>query len=238
MKYLWFIPLFILLWIVFDVVRALSRKKFPKKPNYQVFETEVLARLGRGEEIPEKEILEKLQPTFDFIKNRYDCSDFRMISLLRIYLQFGDKLPQQAREKIKETVISFRYWMDQPGKDSMCFWSENHQILFAASEYLAGQTFPDETFTNDGKSGKEHMATAAKRIEYWTDFRFNYGFTEWYSNVYYVEDLAPLSNLAEFAKDETIKLKAAMMLDIFWFDVATHSHKGAFVSTGGRMYST
>lgn len=237
MKYLWFIPLFILLWIVFDLVRALSRKKFPKKPNYQVFETEVLARLGRGEEIPEKEILEKLQPTFDFIKNRYDCSDFRMISLLRIYLQFGDKLPQQAREKIKETVISFRYWMDQPGKDSMCFWSENHQILFAASEYLAGQTFPDEIFTNDGKSGIEHMSIAAKRIEYWTDFRFNYGFTEWYSNVYYVEDLAPLSNLAEFAKDETIKLKAAMMLDIFWFDVATHSHKGAFVSTGGRMYS-
>lgn len=237
MKYLWFIPLFILLWIVFDVVRALSRKKFPKKPNYQVFETEVLARLGRGEEIPDEEILEKLQPTFDFIKNRYDCSDFRMISLLRIYIQFGDKLPQQAREKIKETVISFRYWMDQPGKDSMCFWSENHQILFAASEYLAGQTFPDETFTNDGKSGKEHMAIAAKRIEYWADFRFKYGFSEWYSNVYYVEDLAPLSNLAEFAKDEAIKLKATMILDIFWFDVATHSHKGAFVSTGGRMYS-
>lgn len=239
MKYLWLVPLFIVLWIVFDVIRAAARKKMPKKPtpSYPVYETEVLARLGRGEAISDNEILEKLEPTFDFIAKRYDCSDFRMITLIRLYLQFGDRLPRQALEKIKHTMLNFRYWMDQPGRDSMCFWSENHQILFAASEYLAGQTFPDEIFTNDGKTGREHMAIAAKRIEYWTDFRFNYGFSEWYSNVYYVEDLAPLSNLAEFAQDETIKLKAAMILDIFWFDVATHSHKGAFVSTGGRMYS-
>ena len=237
MEYLLLIPILVILWIVFDIIWALTRKKLPKKPNYQVFETEILGRLGRGETIPDAEILEKLEPTFNFIKSRYDCSDFRMISVLRIYIQFGDKLPQQVRDKIKDTIINFRYWMDQPGKDSMCFWSENHQILFAVSEYLAGQTFPDEVFKNDGKSGKEHMAIAAKRIEYWTNFRFIYGFTEWYSNVYYMEDLAPLSNLAEFAKDETIKLKANIMLDIFWFDVATHSHKGAFVSTGGRMYS-
>ena len=238
MKYLLFVPLFIFLWIGFDVLRSLLNKPVklstPKPPT---FEGEILARLSRGEAIPDEELIEKLESTFDFIAKRFDCSDFRMISLIRIYLQFGDKLPQQARNKIRNTILNFKYWMDQPGKDSMCFWSENHQILFAASEYLAGQTFPDDIFTNDGKSGKEHMAIAAKRIEYWTDFRFNYGFTEWYSNVYYVEDLAPLSNLAEFAKDETIKLKATMMLDIFWFDVATHSHKGAFVSTSGRMYS-
>lgn len=237
MKYLLLIPLFILLWIVLDVIRALARKKIPKKPDYPVFETEILARLGRGEDIPDEEILEKLEPTFNFINGRYDCSDFRMITLIRIYLQFGEKLPPQARNKIRDTILNFKYWMDQPGKDSMCFWSENHQILFAASEYLAGQTFPDDIFTNDGKSGKEHMEIGRKRIDIWTQFRFAYGFTEWYSNVYYVEDLAPLSNLAEFAGDETIRLKAAMILDIFWFDVAAHSLKGAFVSTGGRMYS-
>ena len=94
--------------------------------------------------------------------------------------------------------------MDQPGQDSMCFWSENHQILFAASEYLAGQYYPDETFSNDGKKGTEHMAIARERIMIWLEQRWLYGFTEWYSSVYYVEDIAPLANLIEFADDDEI----------------------------------
>lgn len=239
MKYLLFIPLFILLWIVFDVVRALLRKKVPGRPSQQEesFEGDILARLGKGEVIPDEELFGKLEPPLTYINGRFDCSDFRLIKIMRIYLQFGDKLPQPVLAKIRDTILNFKYWMDEPGKDSMCFWSENHQILFAACEYLAGQTFPDEVFNNDGKTGKEHMEKAAKRIEIWMELRYTYGFSEWYSNVYYVEDLAPMSNIIEFAKDEKLKLKMNMIMDIFWFDVATHSLKGAFVSTSGRMHS-
>jgi len=238
MRYLLFVPLFIFLWIIFDVVRNLLNKpvelSIPKPPT---FEGEILARLSRGEEIPDEEIIEKLESTFIKIDNRFDCADFTLTTLIRLYLMFGNKLPAPARDKIRNTILNFKYWMDEPGKDSMCYWSENHQILFAGAEYLAGQTFPDEIFSNDGKSGKEHMAKAAKRIEAWMELRFAYGFSEWYSNVYYVEDLAAISNFAEFAKDEKLKLQMNMILDLFWFDVATHSLNGAFVSTSGRMYS-
>ncbi len=239
MKYLWFILLFVFLWIGFDVARALLRKKFHDlpKPDNNTFEGEVLARLNRGDEISADELTEKLKTALAYINSRYDCADFKLTTLIRLYIQFGDKLPQPACDKIRDTILNFKYWMDEPGKDSMCFWSENHQILFAGAEYLAGQTFPDEIFGNDGKSGKEHMKKAAKRVDDWMELRYTYGFSEWYSNVYYVEDLAAMSNFAEFVHDEKLKIKMNMIIDIFWFDVASHSLKGAFVSTGGRMYS-
>ncbi len=237
MKYFLLIIPAVFLWIVFDVVRALLRKKIPDLPNpdNNTHEGEILTRLAT--DAPIEDIDEKLEDTFRYINSRYDCADFKLHTLLRIYLQFGDKLPLETKAQIRETILNFKYWMDQPGKDSMCFWSENHQILFSSAEYLAGQTFPDDIFSNDGKNGREHMKLAAARIEDWMSLRFQYGFSEWYSNVYYVEDLAAMSNLAEFTKDQNQKNKMYMIIDLFWFDIASHSLKGAFVSTSGRMYA-
>ena len=77
--------------------------------------------------------------------------------MLRILYEYGNKIDEKNSALLKKTLLNFKYWMDEPGKDSMCYWSENHQILFASDEYLAGQLFPDDIFTNDGRTGKEHM---------------------------------------------------------------------------------
>jgi hypothetical protein len=141
--------------------------------------------------------------------------------------------------------------MDQGGSDSMCFWSENHQILFAVSEFLVGQLFPDEVFAVDGKTGAEHQAMAASRIDAWMESRFLYGFTEWYSNNYYPEDIAPMANFIQFAQDDDRVLRMKMIMDLIWFDLAsqcfpyhgTDAESGdprtyyVFQSSSGRMYS-
>ncbi|HRX45862.1 MAG TPA: hypothetical protein P5091_07460, partial [Acholeplasmataceae bacterium] len=132
----------------------------------------------------------------------------------------------------------------------MCFWSENHQILFAASEYLVGQAFPTEEFTVDGKTGSEHMVMAKERIEAWLYQRFTYGFTEWYSNNYYPEDIAPLSNLMQFAEDQDLVQRVRIIMDLLWHDMASQSFKYEgrddlgepriyyiFNSSSGRSYS-
>ena len=67
--------------------------------------------------------------------------------------------------RARQAILNFKYWMDEPGHDSMCYWSENHQILFAACEYLAGQLYPNEIFSNDGRKGKEKQERARIRIE-------------------------------------------------------------------------
>ncbi|MFA9424178.1 MAG: hypothetical protein ACERLG_11405, partial [Sedimentibacter sp.] len=149
---------------------------------------------------------------------------------------YNEELPGDVKERIKKSFIGFKYWMDQPGEDSMCYWSENHQILFATSEYLAGQLFPEEIFLNDNKNGFEHEKMGKERVLIWLEQRWLYGFTEWYSNNYYKEDILALSNLIDYAEEEEIVIKSKIIMDLLLYDVASQSFKGTFVTTSGRLY--
>jgi hypothetical protein len=191
-----------------------------------------IARLDSGEKIEEEEIIRICQ----FIDARYDCSDFAMTTIIKTLYSYIDKIEEKTREKIKETVLNFKYWIDEPGDDSMCYWSENHQILFASCEYLAGQYYPDEIFPNADMTGIEHMEKARKRILHWLKNRWDFGFIEWHSNVYYEEDIAPLANLIDFAKDKEVVIKSKIIMDILLLDIAIHSYKGLFGVAGGRCY--
>jgi len=219
-----------------DMNKNSAIKKIKSRPEehlpYNV--DKLLFQLETG--VEEDVIFNEIDGACEYIDGRYDCADFKLQSLLRILYKHSDEIPKEQRNLAKETLLSFKYWMDQPGEDSMCYWSENHQILFATSEYLAGQLFPDDIFINDGKTGKEHMALAEQRILIWLEQRWKYGFSEWYSNVYYVEDIAPISNLIDFAENQEIQTKAKIVMDLLLYDVATHSYKGTFVSTSGRAY--
>ncbi len=162
--------------------------------------------------------------------------DFGMTPLLRIAYRHLEAVDSVNAEKIHRTIIGFKYWMDQPGEDSRCYWSENHQILFASEEYLAGQKYREEIFTVDGRTGKAHMADARRRLLTWLEHRWLYGFAEWYSNNYYVFDVGALCNLIDLCDDKEIVTKSQIILDLLLYDVATQSHQGAFVSTMGRAY--
>jgi hypothetical protein len=172
----------------------------------------------------------------DYIDIREDCNDFRMISLQRLYIQYNDQLPEEVKNRIKQTVLNFRYWMTEPGADNMCFWSENHQLLFASIEYVGAALFKNDVFTNEGKSGKEKTGYAKERINHWFDQRFRTGFIEWHSHVYYAEDLGALLHLIDFAEDKEIQEKATIITDLLFLDVAMHSFKGNFALTHGRSY--
>ena len=193
-------------------------------------------------------ISDNLEGAIERIDIREDCADFTACGLIRFYLENEHRLADENKAEIKNCLIGFKYWMDQyDGRaDSMCHWSENHQILFATTEYLAGCEWPDATFA-DGKSGEEHVAMAKERIEAWMYQRYYYGFNEYYSNNYYPEDIAPMANFIQFARDEDAEMveHMKMIMDIIWIDIATQSYKYidaagktryAFVSASGRMY--
>ena len=193
-------------------------------------------------------VSENLEGAIERIDIREDCADFTACGLIRFYLENEHRLADENKDEIKNCLTGFKYWMDQYDgrKDSMCHWSENHQILFATTEYLAGCEWPDETFA-DGKSGEEHVAMAKERIEAWMYQRYYYGFNEYYSNNYYPEDIAPMANFIQFARDEDADMVShmTMIMDIIWIDIATQSYKYtdesgktqyAFVSASGRMY--
>lgn len=191
--------------------------------------------LGRGP-LDEDEI----RATLDFMDRRQDTSDFRLAALVRIFYQYWDSplLSDSLKDDILATTLAFRYWIDQPGQDDMVFWSENHQILFSSEEYLIGARFPDDYFSNAGWSGAEHRVHGLAWVEQWLDDRFHYGFSEWHSNVYYDEDFAAVQNLADFAPDESVRTRAAMILDLLHFDVGLNSLHGVFAVSHGRTYKS
>ena len=47
-------------------------------------------------------------------------------------------------------------------------WNENHSINYHSAQFLAGQFFPEDTFTNTNKPGtwhKQHGARAAAALD-------------------------------------------------------------------------
>ena len=189
-----------------------------------------------------------LEGAIERIDVREDCADFTANALIRFYLENEHRLAQENKDEIRRCLTGFKYWMDQyDGRvDSMCHWSENHQILFAVTEYLAGCTWPDSVFA-DGNSGQIHVELAKERINAWMEQRYYYGFNEYYSNNYYPEDIAPMANFIQFARaeDQDMVEKMKVVMDIIWLDIATQSYRYtdengklcyAFMSASGRMY--
>ncbi|NLA37085.1 MAG: hypothetical protein GX868_15565 [Actinobacteria bacterium] len=171
-----------------------------------------------------------------------DTTDFDMIALINLWYRsdFGERLAADTADHVRSLMVGFKYWYTEPQPegivDERWYWSENHQILFHTIEYLAGQALPEATFTNDGRTGAEHAAHAEALIRRWVEQRARYGFSEWYSNVYYSEDLEALVALAEFAQEPDIATLGAIGADLVLYDIAGHTLRGAFGVTHGRSY--
>jgi hypothetical protein len=98
----------------------------PTNPKAPWFE---LARLAAGG-TPHEGIF---MAALDYIDARKDCADFALHALLRLLYQFhGEpKVDPHIYDRIQQSLLSFKYWPDEPGNDSMCTWTENHYILFS-----------------------------------------------------------------------------------------------------------
>ena len=174
-----------------------------------------VARLASDPEADADLTVADLTTITDRIATFTDTTDFDMIALLNLWFRsdHGKRLPDETRDHVRGLILGFKYWYDEPQPagivDERWYWSENHQILYHALEYLAGQEFPDEVFTITGTTGADHLDHARPLIERWVEQRARYGFSEWYSNVYYEEDLEATVALAEFAADDDVATTTA-----------------------------
>lgn len=171
-----------------------------------------------------------------------DTRDFEAIELVTVLYDYaGDPLLAPGLiDKVEQALLTFKFWYTEPTPDGVIdesyYWTENHQILYHAIEYLVGQRYPDRAIGRDGRTGAEHQAHARELLLRWFDFRGRWGFTEWHSNVYYQEDLDALLTLAEFAAEPAIRQRAEAALDLLLFDIAIHTYRGNFGVTHGRSY--
>ena len=190
--------------------------------------------LGRWSDVQSEPFLQAI----DKINRRNDTSDFEMIGLIGAMLRYGENpsFPATLKQPIEDCILRFRYWADEPGKDVMWFWSENHQITFHACEILVGQLYPDRTFTNARKTGAWHREKGERLALAWLRKRLMGGFQEWDSNTYFSVDMLALSHLADLASSDEVREMAATVLSKMLFTIAVNSYKGVFGSTHARTY--
>ena len=175
-----------------------------------------------------------------YMENRYDCADFYAIGLLALLERCGDSpaLAPQDKARIEAAFLGFKYWIDEPGLDAMCYFTENHQILFHVAAYLAGQRRVDRVFSNSGWTGKQQKVRARRRIENWILRRLQGNFSEWDSNAYMALDAFAMLALVDYAASPRLREMGAALLHKLFFLLACQSFRGAHASTHGRCYVT
>ena len=195
--------------------------------------------LGRYDQIDEGVI----RDTCAFIAARKDCADFVIQGVLRLMAWERDsgspKLSPQIHAMMKDTVLGFKYWVDEPGDTVMYMGSENHRFLFHVAEWLAGLLFPTEEFTNSRQNGLFHSQKGYVYITEWLRQRGRFGFDEWHSNSYYPICIAPLINVYDFASHEgqqKLRQMTGAVLDYMFFNLAADSLHGVLGTTHGRSY--
>lgn len=197
-----------------------------------------LAILATGGETAEAEKLLAVQS--DYIRRRFDCSDFYLVYYPYILRTFGKRgsgvLSEKTESELTDCLLGFRYWIDEPGNDAMWFWSENHALMFHTCQLLAGELFPDAVFTNSGLTGRQMQQKAKDMLYDWFVTFRREGFTEWNSSPYLPIDTLGFGSLYAFAGDPAMRELGRQGLDYAYYLLAVHSQKGIFAASSGRTY--
>lgn len=191
----------------------------------------VLARRMLGRQGPHD--LQHLRTALDQIRRREDCSDFFLAGLLRM-MEFS-LLPEELLPEAEEVILAYRYWMTEDGTDGMCFWSENHALMFYVSAYMAGRRYPGSHFLRSGRTGAEVSAVALERVRQWLEDVEEYGFEEFLSADYMCVTLGALLNVADFMEEPEAR-RAAGLLDLMLRQIAAHTFRGSMIAPQGRVY--
>lgn len=260
----------LVLWVGVDLIIGISIKEAPRRPDrdFNLKPLQEIVWLVNNKtktnpnidmtynDLTESIVLEGLVDPIEYIEKRYDCADFRAIDLLNIYLNGGEEFlslsaDNKIENRIKDALTGFKFWITSAGDDSMCYYSENHQALFAVVEYLSGYTFPQATFSIDNKSGEQHIEIAKTRLMSWLDMRETYGFSEHLSNNYYPVEITALTMLIRFGDrtDTELMTKTKIVLDLLFLDYALNLYNftyetedgeathASFISPSGRAYA-
>ena len=191
----------------------------------------ILARQATGLTTPKDR--ELFLETLSQIEKRFDCSDFLVCGLIRYLNNY--ELDEKLKNKVKNVLLHYRFWMDQEGSDAMCFWSENHSLMFYVSAMNAGMLYPDEYFTRAHMTGNELYEAGKKRVEQWLEDVEEHGFEEFLSTVYMCVTFAGLLNAIDYTPKE-ISDRAVKVTDRLLGMLAMHTYKGSIIAPMGRVY--
>ena len=142
------------------------------------------------------------------------------------YLDKGQLTPE-ARQALRD---SWRTYMPFRGD------TENHWLLYYTSIYLMSQKWPNEPGDRwfNGKSSTENFREAEEWIKWWVDTTTHRGQGEYDCTHYIGVYVLPMSYLAAWSDDPTMRKRATMMLEYLMADYAAEQLEGIYVGSHAR----
>ncbi|HMR50475.1 MAG TPA: hypothetical protein PKE40_14825 [Arachnia sp.] len=171
------------------------------------------------------------------VRTRGDCADFEVIALLLAWHRIPeDNWDAGLRDEVRADLTGMKYWITQPGLDAMCYFTENHQFVWHCAQTLAGETFADDIFMVDGRTGREHADEGRVRAAGWISRKLAGGFSEFDSNAYLAIDTYALVALVELGSDSVLRDAASVLIDQILVSLAANSWRGVHGAAHGRSY--
>ncbi|WP_425287432.1 hypothetical protein [Paramesorhizobium deserti] len=193
-----------------------------------------LARLGSGRFGPETDRM--IADTLPTIVDCHDCADFALVPLLWCRIVYESNIAPAVVADIDEAILSYRYWMDEPGNDVQWYFSENHALLFHTAAYLAGALLPEARFKRSGRTGREQSAVGLSRVRAWLDHFGKWEMAEFNSAPYFPIDLKGLTALFVLAPDADVRERARNAIRRLITIIARSAHHGILTGAQGRSY--
>lgn len=165
-----------------------------------------------------------------------DC-DFVIIILIRLLYLLGSDKPsfvkseesrieevskQELMDRICNCLAQFPFWPPKYNTDSaahqsnlndLVFWSENHLFMTLGSAYLLYQFQAERSQRGDEWHQEIECRLLEKYLDVHCDPLFPGGTYEVNSHVYLPYSLSALLNLYDFAKDDSVRLRAEKIID-------------------------
>ncbi len=181
---------------------------------------------------------EDLGQALGMVGSRADTADFQCVGLLQLWHRVPEAAwPGTLRQRVRSAVLEYKYWIDQPGLDAMCYFTENHQLVYHVAELLAGEAFPGEVFANSGWLGAEHARHGRGLALEWMRRKLHGGFSEFDSNAYVAIDALALVSLVDHAEEPEVAGMAEALLDKLLFTLGCNSWRGIHGAAHGRSYA-
>ncbi len=154
---------------------------------------------------------------------------FWLYPITALYMTCGDRMPDSSRQKIRTSFSSYAPYRGD---------TENHWLMYYVSLYLLAQSFPDQpgNLWFNGKSSAENFNDAKGWIEYWMDLTTTVGQGEFDSPTYATFFLTPCFMLQRFAKDETMRTRAQIMVEWLLADLFIDTLDGTLCGAHSRIY--
>ncbi|MBQ7900660.1 MAG: hypothetical protein IJ365_01685, partial [Clostridia bacterium] len=157
-------------------------------------------------------------------------SDFAAIRLVCALYESEcyNKLPEDIKESLKRFFTQRDY--------SSIYGSENHSLMYTAARLLSAQFYEDAYFENFGISAKDCYARDLAYLHEFLDFRAGRGWGEFDSLGYAFEIMLILATLHKYAKDDGLRNKCHMAMDVILLDMMADSIEGLYGGAHGRSY--